>query len=639
MRFAAAFLLVIAFVRDTIAGAGCLVLGALGEGALTGMLSSVLARAGDAAGQYAAALEAPLGRAIAEVMALESRLGHTVSQLTARGLSFGDALAAAGVLMMIAGLLALTAGVRLLRRHPGMIIYLGCVAVIVADAAPLALLGFSYLQLPGIMGGLLGLLATPGLNASVESKPAARPAAAAKPHAAGNPPAATRIRPTVKTAAYPEPRTGAARGAFFRVLVTMALAVVAGGGALVAYLEYPGYFGHGPATAPPPMTASAPAPAPAPPPDKKPARAAPKPAPEAPVTIPPGPVEGRLAGRPFKPERVALKVTTGWTAAGGRIRVAGGTARSKEFERLSLVLDAGKDLKIEIEGLPVDYDFAAGLNLRIRKGRPKPVPPTLTLTSPQTGVGLPKTERVSDRYDLDLELDPLRGNRIRGRISLVLPSYMQTRFAGSFNAWVDGHPDIEPDLTRGGAPTFKYLAFNYLKDVHPGSEISIKDDTYSHQVGNASNLLAGYIVVVYSVDGEEAAAILRIETSEGYWRVLDSLDATYLAEAHPIEVPDPDNEGQWVNYLAARQTEEWFREEHPGKYPWGVRFTGDSNTEIGYADIQLSLKPYGDSDSIERRYYFLRKDGKWRYIRDLKEDEEIDPDTGKVVKKPSSSNT
>jgi hypothetical protein len=214
---------------------------------------------------------------------------------------------------------------------------------------------------------------------------------------------------------------------------------------------------------------------------------------------------------------------------------------------------------------------------------------------------------------------------------------MKTRFAGTFKAWVDGHPDIEPDLTRGGGQTFKYIAFQYLKEIHPGSEVTIKDDTYSHQVGDASRLLRGHIMVVYSVDGEEAASMLRISTSEGYWRVVDSLDATYLAEAHPIEVPDPKNEGQWVNYLAAMHTEEWFREQHPGKYPWSVRFTGDSNTEIGYADINLRLKPYGDSDAIERRYYFLRRDGKWRYIRDLKEDEQIDGNTGKVVKVAKTS--
>lgn len=647
MRFAAAFLLVIAFVLDLLAGAGCVVLGLMGVDMLTGTLSSVLSMAADFAGDYSALVEREVDRAVAGVLALEGRLDYAVAQLGAFGISFAHALAAAGALVIIAGLLALTSAIQLLRQRSGTIIYIGCLAAIIADAAPLALIGFSYLQLPGLIGGLLGLVASWGLDQGVQSKPVAKPVATAKPSAttkpaettkppeAKRPPATIRVRPTVKTAEYQKRNADAAPWAFRRVAVLGSVVAIFIGGAVAAYLMYPKYFGQGGSKAPQHKTASIPSPAPAAAaPGKTASRALPKPVPEPVATIPTGPVEGQLSGSAFKPERVALKVTTDWTAAGrGLTRVAGGAVKSKGFERLSLVLDAGKDLRIEIEGLPEDYDFAAGLNLHVKKGRKKPGQPKLTLTTPQSGGGFPKTDFVSDHYDLDLELDPLRGNRINGRISLSLPSYKKTEFAGTFKAWVDGHPDIEPDLTRGGGPTFKYLAFNYLKDIHPGSEVAIKDDTYSHQVGDASNLLAGYIMVVYAVNGEETATILRIETSEGYWRVLDSLDATYLAEAHPIEVPDPKNEGQWVNYLAARQTEEWFREEHPGKYPWGVRFTGDSNTEVGYAEIHLSLKPYGEPDAIERRYYFLRNDGRWRYIRDLKEDEEIDKNSGKVVKK------
>ncbi len=48
----------------------------------------------------------------------------------------------------------------------------------------------------------------------------------------------------------------------------------------------------------------------------------------------------------------------------------------------------------------------------------------------------------------------------------------------------------------------------------------------------------------------------------------------------------------------------------------------------------MSLRPYGNPETIERRYYFLRRDGRWRYIRDLKDEEMVDDKTGKVVKRP-----
>ncbi len=668
MRFAAAFLLVIAFVLDFLAGAGLLVLGLMGVHGLNDMLSI----AGGIAGEHAAVIQAEVDRAVAGVMALEGRLDGVVAQLEAYGVTFGYALAGAGALVIITAFLALAAVISLLKSRGGAIVTVGCVAVFVANAGSLMLLGFSYFQLPGFIGGLFGLLATGDHDSGVQSRPAAKPIATAKPAAAEKPAPApasasapntappakpataeksstsTNVRPTVKTADFQKtkrrkfklglPRLKLRLPRFklplrkIAAFASVAAVLILGGTA--AYLLYPKYFGQESSTAPTRTAASAPAPKAS----DKPAREAPKPKPKPEPTFPSTPVEGQLAGKPFKPARVALKVDTDWTAVAGQTRVSARTFKSSGFDRLSLVLDAGKDLQIEIDGLPKSYDLAKGLELRIVKGPMKSAKPKLTLRQPRSGNALPKIEHVYDRYELYLKLNPLRGNQIKGGISLTLPKYMQTSFAGTFRAWVDGHPDIEPDLTRGGAQTFKFIAFQYLKEIHPGAQITIKDDTYSHQVGDASNLLAGYIMIVYTVNGEEMATILRIETSEGYWRVLDSLDATYLAEAHPIEVPDPKIEGQWVNYLAARHTEEWFREQFPGKYPWGVRFTGTSNTEVGYADIHLSLRPYGEPDNIERRYYFLRRDGRWRYIRDLKDEEMVDQKTGQVVRKPVEKN-
>ncbi|MDX1528100.1 MAG: hypothetical protein R3337_05695 [Gammaproteobacteria bacterium] len=684
MRYPAALLLIIASVLDLLAGAGLFVIGLMGAEALIGLISLTDSLPREYA-SYASLVQEWVEHAVAEVLALEGRLEWAVAQVKAHGVSFDQAIAVAGALVVVTGFLAMAGAFTLIKWRGGAIVTIGCVAVFVVNAGSLFLLGLSYFQLPGFLGGLLGLLASVDRDVAVQSRPAAmpmttkiaKPGGAAKPAAATPPPAeepttTSKVRPSVKTAEFQQvkrsrfklrlpklklpkfklrlpslrlgrkeakqerPKRKLALPSFklplrkIAAFVSVAAVLILGG--FAAYQLYPRYFGPDSAKAPAPTVATAPAPAPTP--AQESAREAPKPKPKPEPTFPSTPVEGQLDGKPFKPARVALKVDTDWTVLAGQTRVSARSIKSSGFDQLSLVLDAGKDFQIEIEGLPESYDFTRGLELRIVKGPMKSKKPKLTVRQPQRGNELPKVNHVYDRYELYLKLDPLRGNRIKGGISLKLPAYMRTQFGGTFRAWVDGHPDIEPDLTRGGAQSFKFIAFQYLKEIHPGSEITIKDDTYSHQVGDASNLLAGYIMMVYSVDGEEAATILRIETSEGYWRVLDSLDATYLAEAHPIEVPDPQNEGQWINYLAARHTEEWFREKHPGKYPWGVRFTGTSNFEVGYADIHLSLRPYGDPESIERRYYFLRRDGRWRYIRDLKDEEMVDDKTGKVVMRP-----
>lgn len=636
MRIAAAILLIFTFVLEMLAGAGGFIFGLMGAATLT--------RVGDVAGGYAAVVESELDRLIPLLTALESQLDQLVAVHTSLGTSYGgEALAAAGALIVIAGLLTLIAAIRLLRKRPGTIVYVGCAAAIVTNATPLVLLGFGYLPLPGLAGGLLGMLAVHRMHGRVVSKPAVKPGGAATPSAAtepppaAKPPTAIKIRPTVKMASDPSPADKPApRIPLRRAALISAGAVLISGALVVAFLAYQKYFPRDGADAPARTAASAPAPS-----GKKSLRTAPPPAPEpepaSPALAASGPVKGQLAGTPFKPGRAALKVDTSWTIGNDQTRDAVRAIKAKRLESLSLVLEAGRDLQIQIEGLPESYDFATGLKLRVIPGPAKPGQPRLILTSPQSGNPFPKIDTILDDYDLDLRLQPLKGNRVNGRIALLLPEDKKTNFSGKFEAWVDGHPEIEPDLTRGGQQTFRYLTYQYLKEIHPGSAITIKDDTYAHQVGDASRMLTGHIMVVYSVDGEEHASILRVTTSEGYWRVLDSMDATYLAEAHPATIPDPKNEGQWLNYLAARQTEEWFREEHPGKYPWSVRLTGTSNSEIGYAEIHLRLEPYGEPEALERRYYFLRRDGRWRYIRDLKKGEEIDQKTGKVLVKRGHS--
>jgi hypothetical protein len=579
MAKTAGILLIIAFVLDVLAGLGYVMLGLMGAGMMA-MLGAMLGEMANIAGGGAGAM--------AEVPKIAG--------------SLGSVLGGVGLLIMVAGALALAAALRILKQRPGKIIYAGSAAAIIADAAPLILIGFNPFQLPGIVGGALGIVAAQKLGAADEPDAAK----AGIEHREEAPPAAA-IRSSSSPSRVPELLAGGS------ILIGLALI------AFVAYLQFLRPGGPGPGAAP-----QATAPAQALPSTVGTTPHSPTPAAASPASTDTGQVDGQVAGWPFKPERVALETRT-WT------RLGDGGSRPARFEKLSLVFDHRKDLQVEVSDLPDDYDLETGLELRVTPDNQSFDLPKLTIKSPKSGSSFPNTDIVHNGYDLNLVLEPLDGNRVNGRITLGLAPDRKTRISGSFRAWVDGQLDIEPDLTRGGAGSFKYLVYQYLKDLHSGSTIAFEDSISSHQVGDASKRLTGSMSAIYTVDGKETAGTFRMATSDGCWQLVDSLAATQLPEANPVDPPDPDNERQWVRYLAAKRTEQWIQQAHPGKYPWVANHTGTTSVKVGYADIHLRLQFHGESDAIERRYYYRRENGEWRYIRELEKNEKLDRETGEIL--------
>jgi hypothetical protein len=131
--------------------------------------------------------------------------------------------------------------------------------------------------------------------------------------------------------------------------------------------------------------------------------------------IPDGPVSGRLAGKPFTPDRVELE--------GNKLTFRQG----KDFFA---------DLAVEVQ-LPGDKLPAPGAKVVVtpKQSWTEGNLPQLT-TGVRTGDGLPKMEFVNDKYALTLELGKKDQGKVPGKVYLALPDAQKSYLAGAFTAEV-----------------------------------------------------------------------------------------------------------------------------------------------------------------------------------------------------------
>ena len=147
MHKLAGALLIIAFILDLIAGMAYVAVGALGAGVL-----------------------AMLGTLGETMMSMAGESAESLPFMNYAA-TFGGGLAAAGLLVIVSGVLAVLAGARLIDGRTDKIVYVGAAATIVADAVPLAVLGFNPFQIPGLLGGVLGLSAGYELSHKAATSP------------------------------------------------------------------------------------------------------------------------------------------------------------------------------------------------------------------------------------------------------------------------------------------------------------------------------------------------------------------------------------------------------------------------------------------------------------------------------------
>ena len=290
-------------------------------------------------------------------------------------------------------------------------------------------------------------------------------------------------------------------------------------------------------------------------------------------------------------------------------------------------LEVSIHLNIDEGELPVDLELVVDENSDSFDS------PTIFIDTPESGNDFGKSEIVQGGYRLRLVTGSLTDNRIPGRIEFELDPSQRTRVIGNFEARVEGRVDIEPDLSRAGLSSFRYLGFQHLKQTHLDAELEFEDNIASYQTGDASKgTQYGHTVIVYRVDETEHFATFQLQTRDGQWEVVRALEPGQLAVAHPLVEPESDSIAV-VTLAAARHVETWFNQNHSDRVPWSVTIFGSRNMQLGRAALNAEIHLRGGDALIKRRLYLERENGEWRYVRDLADNERFKRKTGEIVVK------
>jgi hypothetical protein len=348
-----------------------------------------------------------------------------------------------------------------------------------------------------------------------------------------------------------------------------------------------------------PGTADAPPPATAPPPK-----------PAAPA-IPLHPARGEVSGVAFEPDSVVLE--SGVLAF----------VQAKEPRSAILVSLTGNPWEV-----PADkkYKYApAGANA-----------PVITINRIGENGEL-KQQTVAEKYTLLLEFSKENGGKLSGKLKLDVPGESKAMLAGTFNADIKGFRIIDgkPDLTADSTDTLEFLALQQVLKDDPDKPIDViafRDQRYT--TDTSEKIRSGYLEMEYRMGAADAA----VETKrfqfvkDGEWKVVRTLALNEIDEAHPHVVPGPkDAASRVLTYLAAKRLEVDAAKKSPKRGLYNPAFVTRHNPKLklGVAETSYKLEPKGDS--VKTTYLFRLKSGGWVFDRQLKANEKINIDTGKIT--------
>ena len=332
--------------------------------------------------------------------------------------------------------------------------------------------------------------------------------------------------------------------------------------------------------------------------------------------IPDQPAKGQIYGKPFV--------------------VEGGT-----IEDGVLTLRQGKedvaDLEVSINLLAKKWEVPAGRRFKFEK-QSGPDVPRIRISWKEDGQNAPRKQQFTEQYTLLLELGQEQNRKLPGKINLVLPDEAKSTVAGAFEVDIRGFRIIDgkPDLASDSPDTLQFLALrDILKDDpdKPIKDVAIRGTRMTNGA-TSGELLTGYLEIEYRV-GESAPVIQRFQFAKEKeeWRILRTLNANQIAEAHPYKAPTakgpPD---KLFNYLAAKRLETDILKS-PKKGIFDAQFVTRHSNKHKIGICTLSYRHERNGQRVKTTYLFrLQKNG-WVLDRKLGKQEKVNFATGKIEKR------
>lgn len=361
--------------------------------------------------------------------------------------------------------------------------------------------------------------------------------------------------------------------------------------------------------------------------------------PEAKAPPPPPPVARRPA--PPKPAEPAIPAELAIPTEPAKGRIEGRTFAldASALEEGVLTLRQGKD-KPELElsfTLPGNkWETPAGKSFKFEKAA-APDAPRLVVSRWEEGREAPVKQEYLENYRLVLEFGQEKDKRLPGKISLTLPDAEKSAVAGTFEAEIRGFRIIngQPDLASDSVDTLEFLALKeILKDDpdKPIGNVVLRDGRYVIPA-DAARPKTGYLEAVYQVgDGQPLVRRFQFVKDRDIWRLLRTLSAAQIDEAHPHEIPDAEGPPErFIVYLAAKRLEAAVAKKQPGKGIYGQEFSArfSDKRKIGVCEVSYRSGP--EEPVVKASYLFRLKKGGWALERELKQNERVNLDKGVVL--------
>lgn len=388
-------------------------------------------------------------------------------------------------------------------------------------------------------------------------------------------------------------------------IVVLVLLLAGGGAAYLMQDEGIGFitdlFEEEKPAAPPPMA-------------RKPAAApgqASAPARKAEPAIPVTPAKGQLAGKDF-------------------------TLESASIHTGALVLRQGQDAaatEVRISRLTTNYEVPAGKKFKLANASGADAPVVEVVTG--TGSTAARQE-FRDKYTLTLEFNGEKDGKLPGKLSLALPGEPKSSIAGTFEAQITGFriANGKPDLTADDTETLGYLALRDILKDDPDKQI--KDPVLRDmRLNSAGAPPIGYLEASYRV-GEGPAMLQRFQfvKEKGEWRVLRTLRADQIDEAHPASAPKAkDKADALFPYLAAKRLEANLQKKYPKKGIFVTDFVSRSSDKHKVGECSVTYRLEGNEQPITATYLFRLKPGGWALDRELGAKEKLNLANGRIEKR------